>query len=87
MPRNTPLHDLFWIHFQRFRYLQRKIYTNSSSVVLSEEVVHISKNKTVNTPLEIRNKIEMLCIVGIVWDLPFYQRGFTTAKLTNYKYL
>ena len=30
-----------------YKYLQRKIYTNSSSVVLSEEVVHISKNKTV----------------------------------------
>ena len=73
MPRNTPLHDLFWIHFQRFRYLQRKIYTNSSSVVLSEEVVHISKSKTVYI---------MYC-----WDLPFYQRGFTTAQLTNYKYL
>ena len=65
--------------------------------MLSEEVVHISKNKTVcifirtlsacTHALRVRNKIEILCIVGIVWDLPFYQRGFTTAQLTNYKYL
>ena len=34
-----------------------------------------------------QNEIEKSGIVGIVWDLPFYQRGFTTAQLTNYKYL